>query len=97
MPDFAAWERELAELVDAHFTPGARTGAEGALTRQARPRPGAERVVERGGAPHPRRRADGLPRRQPSRTTSPTAWRPPTTDGASTKIVRTLRRRRTPR
>ncbi len=45
MPDFAAWERELAALVDAHFTPGARTGAEGALSGTPDHDPAHERVV----------------------------------------------------
>jgi hypothetical protein len=44
-PDFAAWEQELARLVGDHFTPGARTGAEGALSGKPDHDPGAERIV----------------------------------------------------
>ena len=45
LPDFAAWEGELAGLVDAHFTPGARTGAEGSLTGKPAHDPDHERIV----------------------------------------------------
>lgn len=44
-PDFAAWERELARLVDDHFTPGARTGSEGVLSGRPAHDPAAERIL----------------------------------------------------
>jgi hypothetical protein len=46
MPDFAAWERELTDLVGQHFTPGARTGAEGTLSGKPDHEPGQERIVD---------------------------------------------------
>ena len=43
--DFAAWGRELTRLVDDHFTPGARTGNEGALSGKPDHDPGGERIL----------------------------------------------------
>jgi hypothetical protein len=47
-PDFASWDRELAELAAHHFVPGARTGFEGCLTGKPSHDPAAERVVRVG-------------------------------------------------
>jgi hypothetical protein len=43
--DFAAWEADLAALVDRHFTPGSRTGAEGSLSGRPRHDPDTELPV----------------------------------------------------
>ena len=45
MPDFASWDRELAELAVRHFVPGARTGSEGHLSGKPAHDPESERIV----------------------------------------------------
>jgi hypothetical protein len=45
LPDFAAWERELARLVADHFTPEGRTGAEGSLSGKPDHDPAGERIL----------------------------------------------------
>jgi hypothetical protein len=43
---FEAWTRELAELVAAHFTAGASTGAEGSLSGNPAHDPSSELITD---------------------------------------------------
>lgn len=45
VPDFGAWERELAALVEKHFVAGGRTGAEGALSGKPAHDPAGESIL----------------------------------------------------
>lgn len=45
LPDFAAWDRELAVLVGSHLTVGSRTGEEGSVGNPPPHDPAVERIV----------------------------------------------------